>query len=326
MKKTIKIEIEIIKMNSNISQIINSMRTQIQGGLRKSFNTLHALAKKCKKEIEIQKIKYTNKIGNISCNCHLYKSCNLTTTPNIKSKSSKKRKKTKDKETTQTANGNKSNQINQNKCIKLESKSSNQLQKPSLDKIHNQQPKYHNTSKNETSKTENHQQKQLEKRKKKKKSRNKRQQNENVDDKDEQNNLESTRYLPEIEEEIEIQVKDTNKLNLSTSFYDEVQSNIHTTESVSVTANQSPHVISSNSKTFLDNIANRQDILEKNIAKTVLMVEDIVNAIQVEDPDHNVTKSLKIYMKNLFDDSFEEIIYRTHQEISAAIIGFENIK
>ena len=285
------------------------MRTQIQGGLRKSFNTLHALAKKCKKEIEIQKIKYTNKIGNHSCNCHLYKSCNLTTTPNIKSKSSKKKKKTKDKERTQTVNGNKSNQLNQNKCINLEAKSANELQKQSPDKIHNQQPKYHNTSKNESSKTDNHQQKQPEERKKKKKSREKRQQNENLDDKDEKNNLEST----------------------SISFYEEVQSNIHTAESKSLTANQSPHVISSNSimenqKTFLDNIANRQDTLEKNIAKTVLMVEDIVNAIQVEDPNENVTKSLKILMKNLFDDSFEAILYRTHQEISAAIIGFENIK
>ena len=163
-------------------------------------------------------------------------------------------------------------------------RSSNQIQMPSLDKMYNQQPKYHSTNKNETSKTENHQQEQIQKRKKKKKSRSKRQQNENVDDEVKQTNLESTRYLPEIKEEIEKQAKDTNKLNLSVSFYDEVQSNIHTIESKSVTANQSPHFISSNSimvnqKTFLENKAKRQDILEKNIAKTVLMVEDIVKAI-----------------------------------------------
>ena len=53
---------------------------QIERGLRKSVDALHALAKKCKKEIEIQKTKNTNRICNHSCNCHLYKP---TSTPDI---------------------------------------------------------------------------------------------------------------------------------------------------------------------------------------------------------------------------------------------------
>ena len=60
-------------MNKKISQVIELMHIQIQRGLRKSVNALHALAKNCKKEIEIQKNKYKKKTCNHHCNCHLYK-------------------------------------------------------------------------------------------------------------------------------------------------------------------------------------------------------------------------------------------------------------
>jgi hypothetical protein len=68
-------------MNKKISQVIELMHIQIQRGLRKSVNALHALAKNCKKEIEIQKNKYTKKTCNLHCNCHLYKPAS---TPDIK--------------------------------------------------------------------------------------------------------------------------------------------------------------------------------------------------------------------------------------------------
>ena len=200
-------------MNSNISRMIKSIHVQIESGLKKTVNAIHALAKKCKKEIEIQKIKYKNKICNHSCNCH-NKSTNIVNKSNIKSNKPKKRKKRRNKEP--STNANKANEPKQTKCTKALSKSTNDQEEQSSNEKQSTQSKCHNTSKNELRKTENSNQKKLEKRKKKKKSRKKKQNKENVDNKGGQNNLESTRYLPEIEDD-----KDTNKLSQSISFYNQ---------------------------------------------------------------------------------------------------------
>ena len=69
-------------MNSNISRVIKSMHMQIERGLRKSVDALHALAEKCKKKIEIQKARNTNKVCNHSCSCLFYESASTSDTRN----------------------------------------------------------------------------------------------------------------------------------------------------------------------------------------------------------------------------------------------------
>ena len=55
---------------------------QIERGLRKSVDALHALAEKCKKNFEIQKARNTNKVCNHSCSCPFYEPASTSETRN----------------------------------------------------------------------------------------------------------------------------------------------------------------------------------------------------------------------------------------------------
>lgn len=70
--------------------------------------------------------------------------------------------------------------------------------------------------------------------------------------------------------------------------------------------------------TIIKNLQVNQDKLERNLAKTVLMVQDVVESIQIDDIFASTTQNINVLTYNLFDDAFNELIKSTKQEIKAS--------
>ena len=63
-------------------------------------------------------------------------------------------------------------------------------------------------------------------------------------------------------------------------------------------------------------ISEKQKQIERNMARTIILVQDVVDAIRIEDGDMGFNKNMNLLTDDMFNSTFTETIYNTHKEIS----------
>ena len=66
---------------------------------------------------------------------------------------------------------------------------------------------------------------------------------------------------------------------------------------------------------FIEKLANKQKQLEQNMARTVILIQDVVDSIRAEDVDNGKVVGMNVVTDDMFNATFTEVIHNTHTSL-----------